>query len=82
MPIPTPDFEKEFIKAIRKNLGEVIAELDRGDKNLKKKIKTFSLRFSFSEQEIENKIREDEMLRAVLHCTRQIFWRRTNLLEI
>lgn len=65
MPTPTPDFEKEFIQAIRANLLEVIIQLDAGDKNLRKKIDTFSSRFKFLKSEVEKKIREDNMFRAV-----------------
>src|SRR3989344_4476070 len=58
MPTPTPDFEKNFIQAIRANLLEVIIQLDAGDKNLRKKIDTFSSRFKFLKSEVEKKIRE------------------------
>lgn len=64
MSTPTPDFEKKFVAAIRKNLRDVVTELENGDKNLKKKIKTFSSRFAFVESQVKAKIRDDEMFRA------------------
>jgi len=64
MSIPTPNFEKKFIAAIRKNLRGVLAELESEDENLQRKIKTFSSRFAFVESRVKAKIREDEMFRA------------------
>lgn len=64
MPIPTPDFEAEFVKAIRKNLKEVLDLLDAGDRGLKQKVSTLSSRFAFVEAEVEKKIRKDVMFRA------------------
>ena len=64
MPTRTPDFEKEFVKAIRKNLKTVVIELENADPNLLKKIKTFATRFTFLESEVKKKIIADEMFRA------------------
>lgn len=64
MPIPTPDFEAEFVKAIRKNLKEVVDLLDAGDKGMKQKINTLSSRFDFVDAEVEKKIRKDPLFRA------------------
>lgn len=65
MPIPTPNFDKAFVEAIRKNLDLVVSLLDTKEKGMMQKIKTFSSRFDFIENEIEEKIRKDKIFRAV-----------------
>lgn len=60
-----PDFEKEFVKAIRDNLTMVIDLLDKNDAGLSKRIATFASRFDFAVAEVKKKIRKDEMFRAV-----------------
>ncbi len=64
MPTPVPDFEKEFIRAIRRNLTDVVGQLDLENEGLLKKIDTFSTRFKFPESAIRRQIRNDEMFRA------------------
>lgn len=59
-----PDYEAEFVAAIRRNLEKVLADLEAGNRGLKKKIATFSSRFDFLEAEIEQKMRDDPMFRA------------------
>src|SRR3989344_3467856 len=65
MPIQIPDFESEFIKAIRRNLKEVLSQLDAEDKGLGQKIQTFASRFGLTISEVEKKIKNDETFRAV-----------------
>ena len=48
----------------RKNAENVVISLNEQDKNLLKKIQTYSWRFGFSEQEIQDKIRSDKMFRV------------------
>lgn len=63
-PMPKPDYEGEFVRAIRTNLTKVIDQLDIGDTGLSKKIGTFASRFAFAVDTVEKKIRDDEMFRA------------------
>lgn len=62
--MPKPDYEEAFVRAIRANLVKVIEQLDAGDAGLEKKIATFSSRFAFAADAVEQKIRADEMFRA------------------
>ena len=59
-----PDYEKEFVKAIRANLKLVLDALDSKESGLAKRINTFASRFDFAVSEVEKKIRKDEMFRA------------------
>lgn len=59
-----PDYEGEFVRAIRVNLTRVIDQLDAKNKGLAKKVNTFASRFEFAVDAVEQKIREDEMFRA------------------
>lgn len=62
--MPRPNYEDEFVQAIRANLTRVIEQLDAGDTGLLKKIGTFASRFELAIDVVEQKIREDEMFRA------------------
>lgn len=59
-----PDFEAEFISAIRTNVTLVLDSLDAKDPGLMKRIATFASRFDYAVAEVEKKIRKDEMFRA------------------
>jgi hypothetical protein len=64
MPIPIPDFEKEILDATRKNLGEVLKDLNDGEEGMTEKVKNFSELFGFTEETVRQKIKDDEMFRA------------------
>lgn len=62
--MPKPDYEGEFLRAIRVNLTKVIDQLDAGNEGLARKIGTFASRFELAIDAVEQKIRTDEMFRA------------------
>lgn len=62
--MPRPDYEGDFVRAIRVNLTQVINQLDAKNEGLARKIGTFASRFEFAIDVVEQKIREDEMFRA------------------
>jgi hypothetical protein len=64
MPIPIPDFETEVLEVARKNMAEVIPLLDARDEGMLEKIYNFSVRFGFSQADVEAKIRSDKMFLA------------------
>ena len=64
MPNNIPDYEKEFVVSIRKNLNEVLELLKSKDAGLVQKMRTFSSRFNFVIGEVEAKIKKDLMFRA------------------
>lgn len=59
-----PDYEQIEKSKWRENARKVISQLDEGDRNLKKQIETFNRRFGYGLDEIEGKIRADEMFAA------------------
>jgi hypothetical protein len=59
-----PDFESEFIRAIRRNLEEVVELLDSREEGMEQKMETFCSRFGFSPVGVKKKIRKDKMFRA------------------
>lgn len=59
-----PDYDAIEIQMWRENAANVVANLDEQDKNLLKKIQTYRWRFGYSEVEIHDKIRKDEMFRS------------------
>jgi|SRR3989344_3779444 len=65
MPKQIPDFEKEYIKGLRKNDLDVLGLLDKRDKDLLKKISNFSKKHGFKEKEVVLQIKEDKYLRSV-----------------
>lgn len=60
-----PDYNNDFITACRANLSNVLTLLEAKDPGLAKKIQTFSSRFNFPVADIEQKIRDDEVFRAI-----------------
>ncbi len=59
-----PDYDAIEIEMWPKNKENVVVDLDEQDKNLLRKIITYSWSFGYSETEIHDKIREDKMFRA------------------
>ena len=59
-----PNYDAIEIEMWHKNADNVIANLNKQDRNLLKKIQTYSWRFGYSKQEIQDKIRNDKMFRA------------------
>lgn len=76
MPKP-PNYEEIEIKQWRKNAKEVVQNLEKKEKNVLKRIKTFIWRFGFPQEQVETKIADDEMFAA--HFTKEP--RRTGLHE-
>ncbi len=60
-----PNYDGEFVAAIRANVSKVIDLLDKKDAGLSKRVNTFASRFDFVVESIEEKIRKDEVFRAV-----------------
>ncbi len=59
-----PNYDAIEVEMWRENAENVVNSLNEQDKNLLKKIQTYSWRFGCSEQEIKDKIRDDKMFRA------------------
>ncbi len=56
-----PDYDAEEERLRKQNVAEVLDNLEQRDKNLLKKIETFSKNFSYAESDIENQIMESKM---------------------
>ncbi|MXZ16948.1 MAG: hypothetical protein F4Y81_01795 [Rhodothermaceae bacterium] len=59
-----PDYDAREQAAWRKNFGAVIDRLNARDDNILKTIRTYIWRFGYSESEVSNHIREDQMFAA------------------
>ena len=59
-----PNYEKEFIRQLQLNDGEVVRLLAGKDPGMVKKIHTFATRHNFSVTEVVKKIQKDPLLRG------------------
>lgn len=59
-----PNYDAIEVEMWRENAENVVNSLNEQDTNLLKKIQTYSWRFGYTEQEIQDKIRNDRMFRA------------------
>lgn len=59
-----PNYDAIEVEMWRENAENVVNSLNEQDANLLKKIQTYSWRFGYTEQEIQDKIRNDKMFRA------------------
>ena len=60
-----PDYDAEEERLRKHNVADVLRKLEQRDKNLLKKIETFSKSFFYTESDIENEIRKNKMFAAV-----------------